>query len=65
MSFVGLLAYLLILLLIFALVAYIVRSVPAFAPYQGIALGIVGLIIVILLLSVLFGGVSVPVLRVT
>jgi hypothetical protein len=64
MSLIGLLVFILILLLIFGLIFYFIDHVPVAAPFNMWIKGIVALICIVLLLSVLFGGVNIPVLRI-
>jgi hypothetical protein len=64
MSLIGLLVFVLIVVLIFGLIIYFIRTIPMPAPWGIVAQSIVALICILLLLGVLFGGISVPVLRV-
>jgi hypothetical protein len=64
MNLVGLLITILVLGLVFALVVWLIDQVPAFAPFRVAARAIVALIAIIVLLSIVFGGITVPVLTV-
>ena len=64
MDFVSVLVLLLILVLVFALIVWAIDQVPAWTPYRGFARAILALIFIILLLGIVFGGISVPVLHV-
>jgi hypothetical protein len=64
MNLVGLLITILVLGLVFALVVWLIDQVPAFAPFRIAARAIVALIAIIVLLSIVFGGITVPVLTV-
>lgn len=64
MDLVSILVLILILALVFALIVWAIDQVPAWTPYRGFARAILALIFIILLLGVVFGGVSIPVLHV-
>lgn len=57
----NLLVYVLILGLVFGVAYWAIGQVPMPAPFQMVAKGILALVILILLLSLLFGGMSPPV----
>ena len=62
MSLITLLIYILILGLIFGLVYWIIGQVPLPEPFGMIARVIVGVIFIIVLLSMVFGGIHMPTL---
>lgn len=62
MYLVSLLVVILVLGLVFAIVLWIIDQIPAFAPFKMVARAIVGLIAIVVLLGIILGGVSVPVL---
>ncbi|MDR5729426.1 MAG: hypothetical protein RB191_18590 [Terriglobia bacterium] len=57
---IGLLVTLLILLIVFAVVWWLASMIPIPAQFRWVVNVLLGLILLILLLSILFGGVSVP-----
>lgn len=61
MSLISLLVTVLVLGLVFWLVYWIIGQIPMPQPFRVVALAIIGLIAVLLLLSLLFGGVTLPV----
>lgn len=63
MSLIGLLVYVLVVGLIFALLFWLVDQLPLPAPFNMVAKAILAVIAIVLLLGIVFGGVSVPVLR--
>ncbi len=63
MSLIGLLVYVLVIGLIFALLFWLVDQLPLPAPFNMVAKAILAVIAIVLLLGIVFGGVSVPVLR--
>ena len=63
MSIVGLLVYILVLILVLGLVYWILQQLPIPEPFGMIVKVVIGLIAVVLLLSILFGGINVPTLR--
>jgi hypothetical protein len=63
MSLVGLLVTILVLVLVFSLLVWLIDQVPAFAPFKQIARAVLALLAIIILLSIVFGGVTVPVVR--
>lgn len=65
MNLISLLVFVLILGLIFGMIMYFVDHVPVPQPFNMWIKGVVAIICILLLLSVLFGGVTVPVLRIT
>jgi len=52
---------LLIMLIVFGIIWYVVTLLPIVEPFKSIALAIVGLILVVYLLGVLFGGMPLPI----
>ena len=65
MSAVGLLVYVFILVLVFAAVVWIIEKTEAFAKFKNVLYPILGVIAIVLLLGLLFGGFSFPGLKVT
>jgi cytochrome c biogenesis factor len=63
MNLISLLITILIIALVFALVWWILGQMPIPEPFRMVVNAILGLIAIILLLSIVFGGVSVPTLR--
>lgn len=57
---IGLLVTLLILLIVFAIVWWLASMIPIPPQFRWVVNVLLGLILLILLLSILFGGVSVP-----
>lgn len=64
MNLVSLLVTILILALIFSLVWWVLGQMPIPAPFRMVVNAILGLIAIIVLLSMLFGGINVPTLRI-
>lgn len=64
MDLISLLVTIVVLGLVFYLIYWIVGQIPMPEPFKTVALVIIGLIAVILLLGLLFGGVSLPRLRI-
>jgi hypothetical protein len=60
MDLIGLLVTIVVLALVFYLIYWIIGQIPMPEPFKTVVLVVVGLIAVILLLSILFGGVSIP-----
>jgi hypothetical protein len=60
MGLISLLITILVLGIIFYLVYWVIGQIPLPPPFRAVALAILALIVVILLLSVLFGGLSLP-----
>jgi len=63
MDLIGLLVTVIIAGLIFWVLWYIVRMLPLPEPFRTVAMVVLGLIAVIFLLSLLFGGLSLPKFR--
>lgn len=64
MDLFGLLITIIILALVFYLVYWIVGQIPLPPPFKTVVTVIIGLLAVIILLGLLFGGISIPVLRI-
>ena len=63
MGLIELLVVVLILGLVFALLYWLIGQFPLPAPFAMVAKAVLALIAVLILLWMLFGGVSVPVVR--
>jgi len=63
MDLIGLLVTVIIAGLIFWVLWYIVRMLPLPEPFRTVAMVVLGLIAVVFLLSLLFGGLSLPKFR--
>jgi hypothetical protein len=63
-SLIGLLITLVILGLIFYVVYWAIGHIPMVEPIKTVVMVIFALIVVVVLLSLLFGGISIPLLRV-
>jgi hypothetical protein len=63
-NLIGVLITVIILGLVFYLVYWLLNQIPMPAPFKTVALVLLGLIAVVLLLSLLFGGISIPHLRI-
>ena len=63
MVLIELLVVVLILGLVFALLYWLIGQFPLPAPFAMVAKAVLALIAVLILLGMLFGGVSVPVVR--
>jgi hypothetical protein len=63
MGLIELLVVVLILGLVFALLYWLIGQFPLPAPFAMVAKAVLALIAVLILLGMLFGGVSVPVVR--
>jgi hypothetical protein len=63
-SLIGLLVTVIVLGLVFYLLYWLVGQVPLPAPFKTVATVLLGLVAVLVLLSLLFGGISIPLLRV-
>ena len=63
MNLVNLLVTVLILALIFSLVWWVLGQMPMPEPFRMVVNVILGIICVLVLLGLLFGGISVPTLR--
>lgn len=63
MNLVSLLITILIIALVFGLIWWVLGQMPIPEPFRMVVNVIIGLIAVILLLSLLFGGINVPTLR--
>ena len=61
---IGLLITVIILGLIFYVAYWVLAKIPLPAPFNVVAQVVLGLIVLVVLLSLLFGGISVPVLRI-
>jgi len=64
MDLIGLLVTVIILGLVFYLLYWLLGQVPLPAPFKTVATVLLGLVAVLVLLSLLFGGISIPLLRV-
>jgi hypothetical protein len=62
-SLIGLLITVIIIGLVMYLLYWLVGQIPLPAPFKVVATVLLALVTVVLLLGLLFGGVSVPVLR--
>jgi hypothetical protein len=62
MSLINLLVWLIILGLVFYVIYWAVSQIPLPAPFNVVVRVVLALIVVIVLLSALFGGIHVPVL---
>jgi hypothetical protein len=60
---IGLLITVVVLALVFYLIYWVVGQIPLPDPFKTVVMVVLGLIAVIVLLGVLFGGISIPVLR--
>ena len=60
MSLVGLLVTILVLVLIGGVLWWVVSLIPLPAPFGTVVQVVLGLIFVLVLLGVIFGGISVP-----
>lgn len=61
---IAFLIYVIVLLLIFGVIWYVIDLLPITPPnFKQIIKAIVGLILVLILLGMLFGGIPMPVLR--
>jgi len=65
MSLVGLLITILILGLIFAVIWWGINTIALPAPFKTVAVGIFVIIVVIVLVGLLTGNVSIPLLKLT
>jgi hypothetical protein len=63
MDLISLLITILVLGLVFGLLYWLIGQFPLPAPFAMAAKAVLALIIVIMLLSMIFGGISVPSLR--
>lgn len=63
MDLISLLVTLLVLGVIFYLVYWLVGQIPMAPPFKTVVMAILGIIAVLVLIGLLFGGVSVPVVR--
>ncbi len=63
MDLIGLLVTVIILGLVFYLLFWLIGSIGLPEPFNKVAQVLVALVAVLLLLGLLFGGVSIPVLR--
>jgi F0F1-type ATP synthase assembly protein I len=63
MNLISLLITVIIVGLIFGLIWWIVHQLPLPAPFKMVVEVLVGLIAVVFLLSLLFGGINLPVFR--
>jgi hypothetical protein len=63
-SLIGLLVTVIVLGLVFYLLYWLLGQVPLPAPFKTVATVLLGLVAVLVLLSLLFGGISIPLLRV-
>lgn len=59
----GLLVTIIILALVFYVIYWVIGQIPLPDPFGVVVRVILGLIAVLVLLGVLFGGISIPVLR--
>jgi len=64
MSVIGRLVSILVIVLILGLVYWILQQLPLPEPFGMIVKVVIGLIAVVFLLSLLFGGVNIPTLRI-
>jgi hypothetical protein len=60
MDLIGLLVTVVVLALVFYLLYWIVGQIPMAEPFKTVVTVVLGLIAVIVLLSMLFGGISIP-----
>lgn len=60
MNVVSLLVTILVIALVFSLVWWVLGQMPIPEPFRMVVNAVLGLIAIILLLSLLFGGVSLP-----
>ncbi len=63
MNLISLLVWLIILCLIFSVVWWILGQMPIPTPFRMVVNVVFGLVVLLILLSLLFGGVALPVLR--
>ena len=61
---IGLLITVVILALVFYVIYWVVGQIPLPDPFGVVVRVVLGLIAVIVLLGVLFGGISIPILRI-
>jgi hypothetical protein len=64
MNLINLLVTLIIIALVFGLVWWVLAQMPIPEPFRMVINALIGLIAVVFLLGLLFGGVSVPVFRI-
>ena len=62
-SIVALLITVIVLGLVFYLLYWVVGQIPLPAPFHTVAVVLLGLLAVVVLLGLLFGGIGVPMLR--
>ena len=60
---ISLLVWILVLVLVFGVVIYVVQLLPLPAPFGQIALAVVALIFVLLIISMLLGGIPLQPVR--
>jgi len=64
MNLVNLLITILILSLVFGLIWWVLGQMPIPEPFRMVVNAIIGLIAVLVLLGIVFGGINVPILRI-
>jgi len=63
MNLINLLVTVLVLGLVFSIVYWVIGQINLPAPFRSVAIAVLGIIMVVVLLGLLFGGVGLPVLH--